>query len=117
MVRALQLSSSLSLLISQLHTEAKTKPYSMGPPSKADCQTSRRHSGWARQEHCRSGLHVNYFPDPTLLWPCGHRIHSLCITQVHMNRTHPALTPFWLLQCRVLMMAPASSIIFRMVPP
>ena len=27
------------------------------------------------------------------------------------------LTPFWLLQCRVLMMAPASSIIFRMVPP
>ena len=26
-------------------------------------------------------------------------------------------TPFWLLQCRVLMMAPASSIIFRTVPP
>ena len=29
----------------------------------------------------------------------------------------PTPTPFWLLQCRVLMMAPASSIIFRMVPP
>ena len=26
-------------------------------------------------------------------------------------------TPFWLLQCRALMMAPASSIIFRTVPP
>lgn len=46
------------------------------------------------------------------IWPCVNSCSWKRPAQVVTIRT-----PAWELQCRVLMMAPASSIIFRIVPP
>lgn len=80
--------------------------------------------GWSFQKPLEPGSREEMAPPPKLLpdptmgqscaQPAGLQARAGRLQAGEWPQTP---TPLWLLQCRVLMMAPASSIIFRIVPP